>query len=289
MSAATADRNTTSRPGHYQSKGLAAFALIFAGTLCCYNASGLLVPAANTSGFVFAGVSRDQYDNSAGAASDVIGEYSTAGQFKFTASGLAATDVGARLYVTDDQTLTKTAGNVYVGRLVEYISATECWVEIEPCSSEATDTATLTAHLNGGANKHDATEIDYERANGSKKNIQAGSDAVEAALTDLDDAIGLRGSLTTTAQSTIVAAINEVDADLTAQRRGTAVILNGAATVIVAVGAPYDGKPAIAVLNEADGSLHILHCVWDGSGNLTITLSGNATADRTVAWIVDGR
>jgi len=48
----------------------------------------------------------------------------------------------------------------------------------------------LDSHLDGGANKHDATEIDYERADGSKKNIQAGSDEVEAALTDLDDAIG---------------------------------------------------------------------------------------------------
>lgn len=48
----------------------------------------------------------------------------------------------------------------------------------------------LEAHLNGGASKHDATEIDYERADGSKKNIQASSDDVENALTDLDEAIG---------------------------------------------------------------------------------------------------
>lgn len=48
----------------------------------------------------------------------------------------------------------------------------------------------LTAHLDGGISKHDASEIDYERVDGSKKNIQAASDAVESALTDLDDAIG---------------------------------------------------------------------------------------------------
>lgn len=48
----------------------------------------------------------------------------------------------------------------------------------------------INAHLDGGANKHDATEIDYERVDGSKKNIQAASDDVESALTDLDDAIG---------------------------------------------------------------------------------------------------
>ncbi len=44
-------------------------------------------------------------------------------------------------------------------------------------------------HLDGTTGKHDATEVDYERADGSKKFIQAASDAVEAALTDLDDAM----------------------------------------------------------------------------------------------------
>lgn len=45
----------------------------------------------------------------------------------------------------------------------------------------------INAHENGGANKHDATEVDYERTDGSKKDIQAASDDVETALTDLDD------------------------------------------------------------------------------------------------------
>lgn len=51
----------------------------------------------------------------------------------------------------------------------------------------ATAQAAIDAHLDGGASKHDANEIDYERADGSKKDIQAASDEVEAALTDLDD------------------------------------------------------------------------------------------------------
>lgn len=55
---------------------------------------------------------------------------------------------------------------------------------------DAGSAATLAGHLNGGASKHDATEVDYERADGSKKNIQAASDDVETALTDLDDAVG---------------------------------------------------------------------------------------------------
>lgn len=45
----------------------------------------------------------------------------------------------------------------------------------------------LDDHLDGGPNKHDATEIDYERDDLDKNDIQAGSDEVESALSDLDD------------------------------------------------------------------------------------------------------
>lgn len=47
--------------------------------------------------------------------------------------------------------------------------------------------AATQAHVNGGPNKHDASEVDYERADESKSDIQASSDNVETALTDLDD------------------------------------------------------------------------------------------------------
>lgn len=55
------------------------------------------------------------------------------------------------------------------------------------------DAAAVADHLTNDANiKHDADEIDYQRADGSRKNIQpdATSANVEAALSDLDDAIG---------------------------------------------------------------------------------------------------
>lgn len=62
----------------------------------------------------------------------------------------------------------------------------------------------LEAHLNGGASKHDATEIDYERSDGSKKDIQAASDDVETALTDLDDnKISKTGSIAFTADQSM--------------------------------------------------------------------------------------
>lgn len=53
-------------------------------------------------------------------------------------------------------------------------------------SIDASDAA-FAAHTNGDPSKHDATEIDYERADVNRNSIQASSDNVEDALSDLDD------------------------------------------------------------------------------------------------------
>lgn len=45
----------------------------------------------------------------------------------------------------------------------------------------------IAGHTDGGPSKHAAAEIDYERADGSKTDIDASSDDVENALSDLDD------------------------------------------------------------------------------------------------------
>ena len=71
------------------------------------------------------------------------------------------------------------------------LTATDAQAAIDEVEGRLDTTETsLSGHLDGGANKHDATEIDYERADGSKKNIQASSDNLEASTSDLDDAIG---------------------------------------------------------------------------------------------------
>lgn len=71
------------------------------------------------------------------------------------------------------------------------LTATDVQAAIDEVEGRV-DTAesSLSGHLDGGVSKHDATEVDYERVDGSKKNIQAASDDVEASLTDLDDAVG---------------------------------------------------------------------------------------------------
>jgi len=69
-------------------------------------------------------------------------------------------------------------------------------------------------------------------------------------------------------------------------------IVSGSTTLVagakaIAVGAAFDGKPAIACLktNVAPGTLK---ADWDGSGNLTITSSAGASTDQ-VWYQVDGR
>lgn len=69
---------------------------------------------------------------------------------------------------------------------------------------------------------------------------------------------------------------------------GSATILNTGTSVVVAVGTAYNGKPVHAQMSAADGTKYILSAIVSG-GNLTITLSAAATADRVVYYFIDGR
>lgn len=93
---------------------LAATTKCFAGGAACLNASGQMVPASTATGLKTLGVTEQTYDNSAGAAGDVLGE-ARAGVFAFknSSSGdaIAQADVGADCYWVDDQTVAKTNGS----------------------------------------------------------------------------------------------------------------------------------------------------------------------------------
>jgi len=92
---------------------------------------------------------------------------------------------------TGTNTVTTDANDVTYNNSTSGLTATDSQAAIDEVEDRLdTAEATLSDHLDGGTSKHDATEIDYERIDGSKKNIQATSDEVESALTDLDDAIG---------------------------------------------------------------------------------------------------
>ncbi|MEJ2671220.1 MAG: hypothetical protein P8168_03250 [Deltaproteobacteria bacterium] len=132
MSALTRDRATPYREGIEVEYSVAANTKIYAGSLVCVNADGYAVPAADTSGFQFAGVAMEQVDNSGGDGGKVVRLRRT-GVFEFDAVSLTQAMVGTDMYATDDHTFDDTAGatnHVKVGQLVKYVSATKGWIDI---------------------------------------------------------------------------------------------------------------------------------------------------------------
>ena len=106
--------------------------IIYRGALVVYNAAGYLAPASGASGEIFAGVAEEEVDNSAGSAGDEVCRYKKEGIYLLEGAGLAQGDVGEQVYASDDQTITKTAGtNAPVGKIVEYVSATQVWVKLD--------------------------------------------------------------------------------------------------------------------------------------------------------------
>lgn len=87
-----------------------------------------------TSGDDFLGFAVAKADNSSGAASAITVRVRQQGTVKLTIAGtLAASDLGAPIYLTDDNTFSKTNGgsDTVVGRLSRFISTTVGMVRFE--------------------------------------------------------------------------------------------------------------------------------------------------------------
>jgi hypothetical protein len=133
MSALTRDRATPYREGIEVEYPVAANTKIFAGSLVCVNSSGYAVPAADTSGYRFAGVAMEQVDNSDGSDGGKVVRLRRTGVFEFDAGSITQDMVGADMYAADDHTFDDAAGptnDIKVGRLVKYVSATRGWIDI---------------------------------------------------------------------------------------------------------------------------------------------------------------
>ncbi|MHC1727950.1 MAG: capsid cement protein [Syntrophobacteraceae bacterium] len=132
MTALNADRKTSYREGIEIEYKVSANAKIYAGSLVCINASGYASPGADTANFKFVGVAMEQIDNTGGANGNITMRVRRKGVFRFAASGMAITDLGASVNVSDDQTVAKTTTNsVACGRIAEFVSATEVGIDID--------------------------------------------------------------------------------------------------------------------------------------------------------------
>lgn len=137
MSAATSSRPTAQKPRNVGLCGVSGAAVFFAGVLLCYDTDGYLVNGADTAGLRFAGVAREDVDNTTGADDALDATFYREGTFKFASTGLTAADVGKRVYVIDNQTVgirdhASVDQGIYVGVITEVVSATACYVDIQP-------------------------------------------------------------------------------------------------------------------------------------------------------------
>ncbi len=111
---------------------------LFAGTIVCRDATGYIVDGADSAALVFAGIARDAVDNSEGDDGDLSIDLYHRGQFRFAVQGgCDQADVGALVYVKDNNTVAKAADcdeRILVGRIAEIVegSSTEAWIEILP-------------------------------------------------------------------------------------------------------------------------------------------------------------
>lgn len=143
MAALTADRKTTRKEGIIGHHAVKAATTIYQGSLVCIDASGWAVPASDTPGLIFVGVAVSRADNASGANGDIDVQVYRKGLYSFAASGLTRANEGDAVYVTDDQTVQTSSANVTCGVLVQYVSATEAYIDIEPAIEQG-DTAVKT-------------------------------------------------------------------------------------------------------------------------------------------------
>ncbi len=132
MAALTKDRDTKRREGKWGEYKVKGSTKIFAGSEICLDAAGYAVPAANTAGLVYVGVSRDYVDNSAGSDGDLYARVWKGDRVEMTIVGAAITDVGRPVWIVDDQTVGFVKGHVLAGIISEYISATSVYVDVVP-------------------------------------------------------------------------------------------------------------------------------------------------------------
>lgn len=82
-------------------------------------------------GDLFAGINLFQLDNSGGSAGDKTAEVQTGCQVELAVGSSAATDVGAIVYASDENTATKTAStNTPIGVVRQYLGNNRCLVKL---------------------------------------------------------------------------------------------------------------------------------------------------------------
>lgn len=136
MTASTTDRDTRRSDGNLKSLKMAAVK-IPKGVLVCINSSGYATNGADTANYLFAGVSYEQADNSAGTAGGMDIRVEKTGEHTFVYNGgnAAQSLMGREVYIVDNQTvdddLLEVTNDIKCGVITEVLSPTQVRVKID--------------------------------------------------------------------------------------------------------------------------------------------------------------
>jgi len=116
----TANYDAERKDGILVAYKVAAGAVIYKGAMVCLNSRGYAVPAADAPGLKFVGFAYEQGDNAAGNDGDVTARVWKDGSFRVAMSSPASEDLGADVYVVDDNAVAMdTAYSIWAGTIVE--------------------------------------------------------------------------------------------------------------------------------------------------------------------------
>lgn len=133
MANLTANKDRKEKEGKLISSPVAASQLIYQGALVMHNATGYVANCTPLAGSSFAGVAYEKVTNSDGAAGDKQIRCEKHGSFLMEGAGFTQADVGSEVRASDNDTvqIAALADSQVVGRIVEYISATQVRVKID--------------------------------------------------------------------------------------------------------------------------------------------------------------
>lgn len=144
--AVTANQITRRADGCLGSLPVAASTRLYEGTLAFIDSNGRAAATTGSGANDFAGVVKEEVDNSSGAAGAKSVELHQQGVFHLVGSGFTQADVGKDCWATDNYTIVvaDTTNAVKIGKVVGYISATVLAIAIDvkqPARAAALTTA----------------------------------------------------------------------------------------------------------------------------------------------------
>ena len=141
MVALTADRNTALKQGDLRVGQVGAATKIFKGAIVMRNAAGYLIKGATATGSFGVGISQSLADNTAGAngALSINWRPGVAYLANLAADLCLVTDIGAKCFIADDQTVARTNGGATrsPAGVIEDVDANGVWVRLDEALNRA--------------------------------------------------------------------------------------------------------------------------------------------------------